>query len=135
MVLVPGKFQWLFCYFSFPEFCSDFNNSKHWLVGNINRLALTFRRPVQGIHNKTSGIIFDILECLIQRSFNYKTRDVREAYDVVRNHLYDTTVSRVIFIVHSQGGIQGSLVLDWLLQELPQDLLTKLEVYTFGCAA
>jgi hypothetical protein len=27
------------------------------------------------------------------------------------------------------------MIIDWLLQELPQDLLAKLEVYTFGCAA
>lgn len=37
--------------------------------------------------------------------------------------------------MHSQGGIEGGLVLDWLLQELPQDLLSKLEVYTFGNAS
>lgn len=37
--------------------------------------------------------------------------------------------------MHSQGSIQGSLMLDWLLQELPQDLLSKLEIYTFGNAA
>lgn len=38
-------------------------------------------------------------------------------------------------ILHSQGGIEGGLVIDWLLDELPQDLLHKLEVYTFGNAA
>jgi hypothetical protein len=27
------------------------------------------------------------------------------------------------------------MIIDWLLQEVPQDLLAKLEVYTFGCAA
>lgn len=27
------------------------------------------------------------------------------------------------------------MILDWLLQEVPQDLMSKLEVYTFGCAA
>lgn len=37
--------------------------------------------------------------------------------------------------MHSQGGIEGSLILDWLLAEVPQDLLTKLEIYTFGNAA
>lgn len=104
-------------------------------MSNINRLSLTFQRPVQGIHNKTEGIIFDVLECLVQRTFNYATRDVREAYRVIKEHLYRRDLKKVVFIVHSQGGIQGSLVLDWLLQELPQDLLAKLEVYSFGCAA
>jgi hypothetical protein len=37
--------------------------------------------------------------------------------------------------MHSQGGIEGGMILDWLLQEIPQDLLAKLEVYTFGCAS
>ncbi|KAH7018109.1 uncharacterized protein B0I36DRAFT_354421 [Microdochium trichocladiopsis] len=106
-----------------------------WLVSNINRLALTFRRPVIGIHNRTSGILFDVVECLIQRNFGYATGDVREAYKVVKDKLYNPQYSKVVFILHSQGGIEGGLVLDWLLQEMPQDLLAKLEVYTFGNAA
>ncbi|KAH8645673.1 hypothetical protein BX600DRAFT_484941 [Xylariales sp. PMI_506] len=106
-----------------------------WMMSNINRLALTFKRPVQGIHNKTSGIIFDVIECLVQRNYTLATSDVREAYRTVKGHLYNPQYSKVVFILHSQGGIEGGLVLDWLLQELPQDLLAKLEVYTFGCAA
>ncbi|KAI1498454.1 hypothetical protein F5X99DRAFT_393574 [Biscogniauxia marginata] len=106
-----------------------------WLQSNINRLALTFKRPVIGIHNRTTGIIFDVVECLIQRNFGYATTDIREAYKVVKEKLYNPQYSKVIFIMHSQGGIEGGLVLDWLLQELPQDLLAKLEVYTFGNAA
>ncbi|ETS84203.1 hypothetical protein PFICI_02228 [Pestalotiopsis fici W106-1] len=108
---------------------------EYWMKSNLDRLALTFGRPIEGIHNKTTGIIFDVIECLIQRNFGYATEDVRAAYKVVKDHLYDEKLSKVVFILHSQGGIEGSLVLDWLLQELPQDLLAKLEVYTFGCAA
>ncbi|CAI4220018.1 unnamed protein product [Parascedosporium putredinis] len=70
---------------------------EHWLRSNLNRLALTFKRPILGIHNRT--------------------------------------LSKVVLILHSQGGIEGGLVVDWILQELPQDLLSKLEVYTFGNAA
>ncbi|KAI4595489.1 hypothetical protein KJ359_006835 [Pestalotiopsis sp. 9143b] len=106
-----------------------------WMLSNLNRLALTFGRPVEGIHNKTTGIIFDVIECLIQRNFGYATTDIRESYKVVKEHLYNPALSKVVFILHSQGGIEGGMVLDWLLQELPQDLLSKLEVYTFGCAA
>jgi hypothetical protein len=32
---------------------SDSNARKHWLQGNVDRLALTFGRPVLGVHNKT----------------------------------------------------------------------------------
>ncbi|KAI1435814.1 hypothetical protein GGR50DRAFT_275992 [Xylaria sp. CBS 124048] len=106
-----------------------------WMKSNINRLALTFKRPVLGIHNRTNGIVFDVIECLIQRNFSYATKDVRVAYKIIKEKLYNPQYSKVIFILHSQGGIEGGLVLDWLLQELAHDLLAKLEVYTFGNAA
>ncbi|KAJ4292956.1 hypothetical protein N0V88_005619 [Collariella sp. IMI 366227] len=82
-----------------------------------------------------SGILFDVVECLIQRNWGYATKDVRVCYQIIKQKLYNPQYSKVIFILHSQGGIEGSLILDWLLQELPQNLLSKLEVYTFGCAA
>lgn len=106
-----------------------------WLQSNINRLALTFKRPIIGVHNRTTGVIFDVVECLIQRNFGYATGDIRAAYKIVKEKLYNPQYSKVVFILHSQGGIEGGLVLDWLLQELPQDLLAKLEVYTFGNAS
>lgn len=105
------------------------------MQSNLNRLALTFGRPVLGVHNRTSGVIFDVVECLIQRNFGYATGDVRICFRIIRDVLYDPSKSKVVFVLHSQGGIEGGLVLDWLLQELPQDLLSKLEVYTFGNAA
>ncbi|QPG98400.1 hypothetical protein C2857_007570 [Epichloe festucae Fl1] len=108
---------------------------EHWMKNNLNRLAITFGRPVLGIHNRTAGLLFDVVECLIQRNCTYATSDVRICYRILRDVLYDPNKSKVIFILHSQGGIEGGLVLDWLLQETPQDLLSKLEVYTFGNAA
>ncbi|KAK4143072.1 uncharacterized protein C8A04DRAFT_12723 [Dichotomopilus funicola] len=107
----------------------------HWMQGNLNRLAVTFKRPILGIHNKTAGILFDVVECLIQRNWGYATKDVRVCYQIMKQTLYNPQYSKVVFILHSQGGIEGSLIIDWLLQELPQDLLAKLEVYTFGNAA
>lgn len=107
----------------------------HWMQSNLDRLALTFGRPVEGIHNRTSGIIFDIIECLIQRNFTFATRDIRLCYRMVKEKLYNPQYKRVVFVLHSQGGIEGGMVVDWLLQELPQNLLNKLEVYTFGNAA
>ncbi|PVH77473.1 hypothetical protein DL98DRAFT_423674 [Cadophora sp. DSE1049] len=108
---------------------------RNWLQSNVDRLALTFGRPVLGVHNKTNGIIFDVLQCLIQRNFTYATQDVRDCYSIVKSTLYQPHLTKVIFILHSQGGIEGGLIIDWLLQEVPQDLLAKLEVYTFGNAA
>lgn len=114
---------------------TDSPTSGHWMKCNLNRIALTFGRPVLGIHNLTNGFWFDIMECLIQRNFNYATRDVRTCFSILRKVLYDPKKTRVVFIAHSQGGIESSMVIDWLLLEMPQDLLSKLEVYTFGNAA
>lgn len=105
------------------------------MKSNLDRLALTFKRPILGIHNKTNGILFDVLECLVQRNLGYATYDVRVCYAIIKEKLYNPSYSKVIFILHSQGGIEGSMIINWLLQELPQDLLSKLEVYTFGNAA
>ncbi|KJR87435.1 uncharacterized protein SPSK_01604 [Sporothrix schenckii 1099-18] len=108
---------------------------QHRMQSNLDRLALTFKRPILGIHNKTSGILFDVIECLVQRNYTYATRDVRVCYGILKETLYRPDITKAVFILHSQGGIEGGLVLDWLLQELPQDMLAKLEVYTFGNAA
>jgi hypothetical protein len=81
------------------------------------------------------GILFDVLQCLIQRNFTYATDDIRRCYTIIKQKLYQPNLTKVIFILHSQGGIEGGLIVDWLLQEVPQDLLSKLEIYTFGNAA
>jgi hypothetical protein len=87
---------------------------------------------VIGIHNRTAGVVFDLIQCLIQRALLYATQDVRECYILVKNALLDDQKKKVIFILHSQGGIEGGLIIDWLLDEMPLDKLQKLEVYTFG---
>ncbi|KAL9069353.1 MAG: hypothetical protein Q9157_006192 [Trypethelium eluteriae] len=92
-------------------------------------------RKLSGIHNPTSGIIFDVIQCLIQRDFSYATEDVRACYDLVKKSLIDPKFKKVIFMMHSQGAIEGGMILDWLFDDVPQDLVQKLEVYTFGNAA
>lgn len=83
----------------------------------------------------SAGVLFDLAECLVQRGFAYATGDVRRAHVLIKEALLDPTVEKVVLVLHSQGGIEGGLVIDWLLDELPQDLLHQLEVYTFGNAA
>lgn len=83
----------------------------------------------------SSGVVFDIIQCLIQRSFLFATPDVRECYVLVKKALYQPGVKRVVLILHSQGGIEGGMIVDWLLNEVPQDLLQYLEIYTFGIIA
>ncbi|RAL05214.1 uncharacterized protein BO80DRAFT_397584 [Aspergillus ibericus CBS 121593] len=108
---------------------------RNWLQSNIDRISRTFHRPVVGVHNRTAGVLFDIIQCLIQRSMLFATEDVRECYALVKKALYRPEVKKVVLILHSQGGIEGGMILDWLLNEVPQELIRQLEVYTFGCLA
>lgn len=79
--------------------------------------------------------MFDLIECLIQRDFSYATSDIRRSYAWVKKALLDPECDKVVLLLHSKGGIEGGLVIDWLLDEVPQDILHRLEVYTFGNAA
>ncbi|KAJ5114296.1 hypothetical protein NUU61_000055 [Penicillium alfredii] len=108
---------------------------RRWLQQNINQLSYTFGRKVTGVHNRTSGIIFDLLECLIQRDLSYATDDVRSTYELLKKALLNPNCDKVVLLLHSQGAIEGGLIIDWLLDELPRDLLRSLEVYTFAAAA
>lgn len=96
---------------------------------------LTLFPHTQQTYLPSAGLVFDLIECLIQRCFSYATGDIRKAYVLLKKELLNPNCDRVVIILHSQGGIEGGLVIDWLLDELPQDLLHKLEVYTFGNAA
>ncbi|EGU82962.1 hypothetical protein FOVG_11051 [Fusarium oxysporum f. sp. pisi HDV247] len=79
-----------------------------------------------------AGVFFDLIQCLIQRALLYATQDVRECYILVKNALLDDHKKKVILILHSQCGIEGGMIIDWLLDEMPLDKLQKLEVYTFS---
>lgn len=87
------------------------------------------------ISTRSYGIFADLGECLIQRAISYHDFGVRLTYDQVKAFLVDPTVSKVVLIGHSQGGIIASLAIDDLLAQLPVKTMSKLEVYTFGSAA
>jgi hypothetical protein len=106
-----------------------------WMIENVNLLANIFGRRITGIHNKTFGIFGDLLECLIQRDFNYMTFDGLVTYNRVRMALLKESTKKVVLIGHSQGGLIVTLVVDRLLSEMSQDVLAKLEVYTFASFA
>lgn len=107
----------------------------HWMQSNLDRLAMTVRRPVYGIHNTTYGIIFDVIECIVQRTFGYATRDIRAAYASIVESVSNPQYKKIVLILHSQGVIEGGMALDWLYATMDQDQLAKIEVYTFGSAA
>ena len=73
--------------------------------------------------------------CLIQRAISYHDLGSRMTYDYVKAVLVDPTVTKVVLIGHSQGGILVSQAIDDLLSQVPVRTMSKLEVYTFGSAA
>ena len=73
--------------------------------------------------------------CLVQRACLYQDYGTRLTYAHVKPKLVDPTVTKVVLIGHSQGGIIVSQVIDDLLSQLPVRTMSKLEVYTFGSAA
>lgn len=85
--------------------------------------------------NYRKGLVFDLLECLVQRDLDYKTRDIRQGRSQIRAALSSMRTEKVVLILHSQGGIEGSSILDWLLSDLSSDIVGKLEIFTFGNAA
>lgn len=52
--------------------------------------------------------------------------DVRVAFEVLKEHLIDDEVGKVVLVAHSQGGIIASMVVDALLTELPGITMGKL---------
>ncbi|KAL8976231.1 MAG: hypothetical protein Q9177_006896, partial [Variospora cf. flavescens] len=105
------------------------------LQQNVDRLSLLFGRKVLGIHNQSYGFISDLLECVVQRCLSYSTMDARIAYEILTDYLVDEKVNKVVLVAHSQGGIIASMVVDHLLAELSEEMMGKLEIYTFGSAA
>jgi hypothetical protein len=106
----------------------------HWLTSNLQRLAITFRRPILAVHNPTYGIPFDVIECILQRTFAYPTLDIRKAYAAIATLLGDPNVKKLVLIAHSQGAIEAGMVLDWLYATMSREQVAKLEVFTFGNA-
>ncbi|EON65266.1 hypothetical protein W97_04504 [Coniosporium apollinis CBS 100218] len=116
-------------------FINGIGTSRTLVQHTCNRLAATFKRPITGVHNRSYGIVGDILECLIQRCLSYNTTDVRVAYECLKQHILDPNIEKVVVLAHSQGGIVISLALDRMYAELPSRAISKLEIYTFGSAA
>lgn len=77
-------------------------------------------------------MLWDLLECLIQRDLLYSTEDTRLTYNYIKTTLLDPTVKRVVILAHSQGGIIVSSVIDSLYADLMPEAFDKLEIYTFG---
>jgi hypothetical protein len=107
----------------------------HWMRANLKRVAKTFRRPILGVHNRSYGILFDVVESCLQRTLSYPTLDIRTAYEKIHELLQDPDVSKLVLIAHSQGAIEAGMVLDWCFATVPHANIAKVELYTFGNAS
>ena len=107
---------------------------RNWLQLNCETLETYLDHQVKGIYNQTNGLLIDIVECVLQRNFNFYTGSVLNAAAVVEAALRAKN-GKVMLIGHSQGGIIVSLVVDHLVTYCPPALLANLEVYTFASAA
>ncbi|RPB04009.1 hypothetical protein L873DRAFT_1800012, partial [Choiromyces venosus 120613-1] len=116
-----------------------------WLKGNVDEIERQFGRRVWGVHNRSYGLVLDLLQCLIQRDLRYSSACIRSLYRNLRTALLELdpsspTISKpkhkkIILLAHSQGALITSLVLDMLYADIPTSLLSRLEVYTFGNAS
>lgn len=103
---------------------------------NGKALADLFNRRINLMHNPSDGVVLDLLECVFGRTMQIiSTLDSSVAYileDALNRH------SKVVLLVHSQGGIISTGALYQLAGRLigtRSMLLNKLEVYSFASAA
>lgn len=110
-------------------------NSNHSFRYQCNHLSSIFGRPVRGIYNRTSGLILDLLTILLQRCLNTPTTCTLTLGTQIRDACLTNSVRKVVLIGHSTGTLHISIALDQLHASLPIEVLSKLEIYTFGSAA
>ncbi|CAG8537924.1 4415_t:CDS:1 [Paraglomus occultum] len=112
---------------------------KGWLDENCKYLEKRFGRGVTGILNKSYGVIWDLIESILQRCFSVQTISVHWAAYNILQALRDKNCATVRLIAHSQGAIIANLAIQKIYIELSrtgkQDDLKKLEVYTFASAS
>ncbi|CAZ86173.1 unnamed protein product [Tuber melanosporum] len=134
-------------------FVNGIMTGEFWLKTNIEEAERRFGRRIWGVHNRSYGLVLDLLQCLIQRDLRYSSTCVRALYHNLRTALLELESvppspsssasipaskpkhKKVVLLAHSQGALIASLVLDMLYADIPRSLLSRLEVYTFGNAS
>ncbi|KAK6909403.1 hypothetical protein I203_103421 [Kwoniella mangroviensis CBS 8507] len=99
----------------------------------LNRL---FGRKVEGLHNVTLGMPYDLATCFLERDMLLMTPILDDLRKAVIKHVGNPQKKRVVLIAHSQGAILLSLLVDILLHSnLDPKSLSKIALYTLGGAA
>ncbi|KAL3423690.1 hypothetical protein PVAG01_05437 [Phlyctema vagabunda] len=109
--------------------------SHNQLEKQLTKLSDIFGRQITGIHNQSNGIIFDLIYSFLSHCLSLTTPVSTNLYTQLREPLLSPTMRKVIVIGHGTGAHLISLALDKLHADLPIDILSKLEIYTFGSGA
>lgn len=80
-------------------------------------------------------MVVDMLESVLFRCLRLTTPVSTTLYSQLRDSLLNESVRKVIVLGHGTGAAILSSTLDNLHAELPVDVLSKLEIYTFGSSA
>ncbi|WVQ82730.1 hypothetical protein IAT38_004862 [Cryptococcus sp. DSM 104549] len=116
-------------------FINGIGTNKASLITTLQQLDRLFNRRFIGIHNATWGVVYDLVECMLQRDLFWRTKDDVDGYNSLVSLVIDPTVTKIVLMAHSQGGIILSTWVDRLLADFPAATLSKVEIYTFASAA
>ncbi|KAH8755691.1 hypothetical protein F5883DRAFT_430238, partial [Diaporthe sp. PMI_573] len=138
-----GKATWFFV--------NGIAGEPYWLRLACDKLEDTFKRKVQGVFNRSEGIMWDLIECAGERDSDggpkglirgliKRTESSLEAQRKLKEQLVtvlgNNEQSKIIVIAHSQGCLILRLVLEQLAEEPSQTVLSnmkqRLRVFTFG---
>jgi hypothetical protein len=100
---------------------------------NAKKIAEIFKREIHLLYNPSDSIPFDLIECIMDRTFKMGTKVTQSMYKVLLKALYD--YEKVVIISHSQGGIIAAELVNRLVKDMDcEHMAEKLEVYTFASA-
>lgn len=132
-------------------FVNGIATERIWLERACDKIRDAFGRDVLGIYNRSDGILWDLVECLGERTVARpnplieRTRSSKAAQEHlergIRRALWPVDRSpagKVVMIAHSQGCLALRLALQNLVRENPsgsrrrRDMKERLRVFTFG---
>lgn len=101
---------------------------------NGKKIAEVFKREIHLLYNPSDSIPFDLIECIMDRTFKMGTKVTDSIYEAIITALEN--YNKVVVLSHSQGGIIVAEIVNRLVNdEKNHELAEKLEVYTFASAA
>jgi hypothetical protein len=112
------------------------DDSHGQMQSQLMQMSKIFCRPMTGIHNRTMGMVMDMMCMMLSNVMPMINRSTSTAvYSHLRECLLNSSVRKVIVMSHGTGCSIMSMAIDRLHADLPIDVIGKMEIYTFGCAA